>query len=122
MRMRSIVIDLAVLPEAVVPTWRCTGVFSGDSSSYDVDCTTNLEVTSVECTLDGASYNCKPTSERIQSSGVLFHPPTVVVVTKHSASLYILASKFEFLVYVHVRTSYGFKTCSSKKMEFRQSQ
>ena len=93
MRMRSIVIDFAVFPETVVPTWRCTGAFNGDSSSYDVDCNTNLEVTSVECTLDGASYNCKSTtSERIQSSGVLFHPPTVVVVTKHSASLYLQAN------------------------------
>ena len=41
------------------PTWSCRGVFAGDGNSYDVDCETNLEVVSTECTLDGVSYNCK---------------------------------------------------------------
>ena len=34
-------------------------MFAGDGNSYDVDCETNLEVVSTECTLDGVSYNCK---------------------------------------------------------------
>ena len=44
---------------AIIPTWSCSGSFNADATSYDVVCETNLDVQSVECTLDDEDYGCK---------------------------------------------------------------